>query len=166
MSAPNVLVAYASKHGTTREVAEFVAHMLERRGLTVEVEEATRVDTIAQYDAVIVGGGLYMGRWHKDARRLLERHRDQLAGRSLAVFGMGPDSLEDSKIVESRKQLERSLAATRELEPVAVTVFGGALAPESWRFPFSKLPAFDARDWDAIEEWADEVAARISLVAV
>jgi hypothetical protein len=46
-----------------------------------------------------------------------------------------------------------------------VTVFGSALTPETWRFPFSKLPAFDARDWDAIEEWTDEVAARISPVA-
>ena len=166
MPAPNVLVAYASKHGTTREVAEFVAHTLERRGLTVEVEEAGRVGTVAHYDAVVVGGGLYMGKWHKDARRLLERHREQLAGIPLAVFGMGPDSLEESKVVESRRQLERSLAATPELEPVAVTVFGGALTPETWRFPFSRLPAFDARDWDAIEEWTDEVAASISLVAV
>ena len=166
MSPPNILVAYASRHGTTREVAEFVAHTLERRGLTVEIEEAGRVSTVAHYDAVVVGGGLYMGKWHKDARRLLERHREPLAGIPLAVFGMGPDSLEESKVVESRRQLERSLAATPELEPVAVTVFGGALTPETWRFPFSRLPAFDARDWDAIEEWTDEVAASISLVAV
>lgn len=166
MPAPNVLVAYASKHGTTREVAEFVAHTLERRGLTVEVEEAGRVGTVAHYDAVVVGGGLYMGKWHKDARRLLDRHREQLSGIPLAVFGMGPDSLAESKVVESRRQLERSLAATPELEPIGVTVFGGALTPDTWRFPFSRLPAFDARDWDAIEEWTDEVAARISLVAV
>jgi len=166
MSPPNVLVAYASKHGTTREVSEFVAHALKRRGLTVEVEEAGRVSTVAHYDAVVVGGGLYMGRWHKDARRLLERHREPLADIPLAVFGMGPDSLEESKVVESRRQLERSLAATPELEPIAVTVFGGALTPETWRFPFSRLPAFDARDWNAIEEWTDEVAASISLVAV
>ena len=73
MSAPNVLVAYASKHGTTREVAEFVARTLECRGLAVELEEAARVDSVAHYEAVVVGGGLYMGKWHKDARRLLER---------------------------------------------------------------------------------------------
>jgi menaquinone-dependent protoporphyrinogen oxidase len=166
MSAPNVLVAYASKHGTTREVAEFIARTLETRGLAVEVEEAARVDSIAHYDAVVVGGGLYMGRWHKDARRLLERDRRDLAGVRLAVFGMGPDELEESKVVESRKQLDRALAATPELTPVAVAVFGGALKPETWRFPFSRLPAFDARDWDEIEEWADQVAASISPVAV
>jgi menaquinone-dependent protoporphyrinogen oxidase len=166
MSAPSVLVAYASKHGTTREVAEFVAQTLEMSGLAVEVEEAARVGSIAHYDAVVVGGGLYMGRWHKDARRLLERHRRALAGVRLAVFGMGPDELEESKVVESRRQLDRALAATPELTPVAVTVFGGALKPETWRFPFSRLPAFDARDWDEIEEWAEEVAASISPVVV
>ena len=166
MAGHSVLVAYASKHGTTREVAEFVARTLEQRGLTVEVEEAARVGSIAHYDAVVVGGGLYMGKWHKDARRLLERHRHELSGVRLAVFGMGPDEIAESKVRESRRQLDRSLAATPELEPVAVTVFGGALQPEAWRFPFSRLPAFDARDWDEIEEWAEEVAASISPVAV
>lgn len=166
MSAPSVLVAYASKHGTTREVAEFVAQTLEMSGVAVEVEEAARVGSIAHYDAVVVGGGLYMGRWHKDARRLLERHRRALAGVRLAVFGMGPDELEESKVVESRRQLDRALATTPELTPVAVTVFGGALKPETCRFPFSRLPAFDARDWDEIEEWAEEVAASISPVVV
>jgi menaquinone-dependent protoporphyrinogen oxidase len=166
MTAPSVLVAYASKHGTTREVAEFVAQTLEMSGLAVEVEEAARVGSIAHYDAVVVGGGLYMGRWHKDARRLLERHRQALADVRLAVFGMGPDELEESKVVESRKQLDRALAATPELTPVAVAVFGGALKPETWRFPFSRLPAFDARDWDEIEEWADQVVASISPVPV
>jgi menaquinone-dependent protoporphyrinogen oxidase len=117
MSAPSVLVAYASKHGTTREVAEFVAQTLEMSGVAVEVEEAARVSSIAHYDAVVVGGGLYMGRWHKDARRLLERHRQALADVRLAVFGMGPDELEESKVVESRKQLDRALAATPELTP-------------------------------------------------
>jgi menaquinone-dependent protoporphyrinogen oxidase len=166
MFAHSVLVAYASKHGTTREVAEFVARRLETHRLAVDVEEAARVGSITRYDAVVVGGGLYMGRWHKDARRLLERHRRDLAGVRLAVFGMGPDELEESKVVESRRQLDRALAETPELEPVAVKVFGGALKPETWRFPFTRLPAFDARDWDEIEEWAEEIAASISPVAV
>jgi menaquinone-dependent protoporphyrinogen oxidase len=164
--APNVLVAYASKHGTTREVAESIAMTLGRSGLTVEIEEARRVRDITRYDAIVVGGGLYMGKWHADARRLLKRHRRELAGMRLAVFGMGPDSLEESKVAESGKQLDRALAATPELEPIAVAIFGGALEPESWRFPFNRLPAFDARNWDAIQGWATDVAARLSPAAV
>jgi menaquinone-dependent protoporphyrinogen oxidase len=161
---PSVLVAYASKHGTTREVAESIARTLGERGLAVELMEARRVDDLTRYDAVVVGGGLYVARWHADARRLLKRNRKELAAKRLAVFGMGPDSLEDSKVAESRKQLDRALAATPELEPIAVTIFGGALEPESWRFPFNRLPAFDARDWDAIHRWAVDLVAQLSPV--
>ena len=162
--ALNVLVAYASKHGTTREVAESIAQTLGERGLSVEIEEARGVGDITGYDAVVVGGGLYMGKWHADARRLLKRHRRELAGKRVALFGMGPDSLEESKVAESRKQLDRALAATPEVEPIAVTIFGGALEPESWRFPFNRLPAFDARNWDAIRGWAKDLAAKLSPV--
>jgi menaquinone-dependent protoporphyrinogen oxidase len=163
--AHNVLVAYASKHGTTREVAESIAGMLrDSGGLTVEIEEAGCVHDISGYDAIVVGGGLYMGKWHADARHLLKRHRHELAEKRLAVFGMGPDSLEESKVAESRKQLDRALAVTPELEPIAVTIFGGALTPETWRFPFNRLPAFDARDWGAVRGWAEEVAAKITPV--
>ena len=163
---PKVLIAYASKHGTTREVAESIAQTLGERGLAVEVEEARRVRDITRYDAVVVGGGLYMGKWHVDARRLLKRHRVALAGKRLAVFGMGPDTLEESKVTESRKQLGRALAAVPELTPVAVTIFGGALEPESWRFPLNRLPAFDARNWDAIEGWAVDLVAKFSPTVV
>jgi menaquinone-dependent protoporphyrinogen oxidase len=163
---PTVLVAYASKHGTTREVAESIAQTLEDRGLAVEIEEAGRVRDITRYDAVVVGGGLYMGKWHVDARRLLKRHREVLAGKRLAVFGMGPDSLEESKVAESRRQLDRALATVPELEPIAVTIFGGALEPESWRFPLNRLPAFDARNWDAIQDWAVDLVAKLSPTAV
>jgi menaquinone-dependent protoporphyrinogen oxidase len=163
---PRILVAYASKHGTTREVAEEIAKTLRGHRLDVELIEAARVHDVGQYEAIVVGGGLYMGRWHADARHLLKRHRHELAQKPLAVFGMGPDSLEESKVAESRQQLERSLAALPELEPIAVTVFGGALKPEAWRFPFSRLPAFDARDWDAIRSWADDVAERFTPAMV
>jgi menaquinone-dependent protoporphyrinogen oxidase len=164
--APKVLVAYASKHGTTSEVADSIAGTLQELGLAAEIKEAGRVHDIAPYDAVVVGGGLYMGKWHADARHMLKRHRQELAGKRLAVFGMGPDSLDESKVAESRRQLEHSLAATPELEPIAVAIFGGALEPESWRFPFNRLPAFDARDWDAIRGWAEEVAAKLTPTPV
>jgi menaquinone-dependent protoporphyrinogen oxidase len=161
-----VLVAYASKHGTTREVAESIAGTLRQLGLSVELLEAQKVRDVARFEAVVVGGGLYAGKWHADARRLLKRHRHALADKHLAVFGMGPDSLDESKVAESREQLERALTAVPELEPIAVTIFGGALKPENWRFPLNRLPAFDARDWDAIRAWAEEIAAKLAPVPV
>lgn len=152
-----VLVAYASKRGSTREVAEAIAETLRRHGLSVEIEPAGAVASVEDYGAVVLGGSLYMGRLHADARRFLDAHRAALARRPLAVFAMGPQTLEESDVAGSRAQLDKALAKVPELEP-AVAVFGGVVDPSKLRFPLSRLPASDARDWDAIAAWAAEIA--------
>lgn len=153
-----VLVAHASKHGSTREVAEAVAAVLEQRGVAVDVQPAAVVDDVGPYDAVVLGGALYFGRWHADARAFLERHRAVLAPLPLAVFALGPVG-DTGTLEESRAELDRALAGTPELEPFAVGVFGGVIDPSKLRFPLSRMKAQDSRDWDAIRAWAEAVAA-------
>jgi menaquinone-dependent protoporphyrinogen oxidase len=155
MSQTRVLVAHASRHGSTQEVAEAVAGTLRTRGLAVDVLPAAGVAHLRQYSAVVLGGALYAGRLHKDARRLLARHRDALAARTLAVFALGPKTLDAESVASSRAQLDRALTG---VEPAFVAIFGGVIRPEALRFPLNRIPAVDARDWDAIERWANEVA--------
>lgn len=149
-----VLVAYASKHGSTREVAERVADRLRDAGLEVELESAGRIAEVGGYDAVVLGAAIYMGRLHPEARSLLGR----LDGARVAVFAMGPQTLGDDEVASSRQQLDSSLAKAPGVEPFAVAIFGGVFDPRKLRFPLNRLPEFDARDWDAIDAWADEVA--------
>jgi menaquinone-dependent protoporphyrinogen oxidase len=151
----SVLVAFASKHGTTREVAERVRDRLSAAGAEVELSSAGRVADVSAYGAVVLGAGIYMGRLHPEARALLER----LAGVRCAIFALGPDSSAEEKLAESRAQLDGALRKARGVEPVAVAVFGGAFDPRKHRFPLNRLPEFDARDWDAIDAWADELAS-------
>jgi menaquinone-dependent protoporphyrinogen oxidase len=160
-----VLVAYASKLGTTREVAESIGSTLRSQGLDVEVRAADAVANLDGLDAVVLGGGLYMGRLHTDARRFLKHHRDRLAELPLAVFAMGPGSTSEKDIAASRKQLDHALEKVPELRPVEIAIFGGALDPTRLHFPFNRMPACDARDWDAIEAWALRVAAALTGVA-
>lgn len=159
MSQP-VLVAYATKHESTHEVADAVASRLRELGHEVEVRPAAQVGTLERYGAVVVGGALYMGRWHRDARRFLARRREELARMPVAVFAMGPLKLEASDVQAARAQLDRALAKEHALEPVAVAVFGGVVDPAKLRFPFNRMEAGDARDWAAIRSWTDEIAAR------
>ena len=154
-----LLVAYATKHGSTHEVADAVAVRLRERGLEAEVRSARGVATLAPYDGVVIGGALYMGRWHSDARRFLSHHRDELAVLPLAVFAMGPLTLKDEDVADSRKQLAHALAKEPRLEPVTVAIFGGVVNPAKQHFPFTHVAASDARDWDEIRSWADSVAA-------
>lgn len=151
------LVAYASKRGSTEEVARAIAGRLRDAGQHVDVRAADLVEDVAGYDGVVLGGALYAGRWHGDARGFVRRHRDALRVRPFAVFALGPLTLEEEQVAGSRKQLSGALERL-EIEPTVVTVFGGAVDPAKLRFPFNRMPASDARDWAAIGRWADAIA--------
>jgi menaquinone-dependent protoporphyrinogen oxidase len=155
----HVLVGYATKHGSTIEVAEAIAAALRVSGHEVDVAAAADVRALDDYSAVVLGGALYMGRLHQDAGGFLKRHRHALRELPLAVFAMGPKTVAEADLVASRKQLDHALAAVPELTPAAVTIFGGVVDPGKLRFPFTRMPASDARDWDAIGAWSREVSA-------
>jgi carbamate kinase len=159
--AGRVLVAYASKHGSTEEVARTVAAGLTRRcgdRVDVEVRPASEATDVHDYDAVVLGGALYTGRLHRDARRFLKAHHDVLAAKPFAVFAMGPRTLAETDVDQSRAQLDHALADMPDIQPVLVSIFGGAVDPSKLHFPFNRMPASDARDWDAVDAFADEVA--------
>jgi menaquinone-dependent protoporphyrinogen oxidase len=156
-----ILVAHATKHGSTREVAEWIARRLGSHDLTVELKPAAEVGDVAEYDAVVLGAALYMGRLVPDARRFLARHRTELAARPFAIFAMGPLTTSEHDVGGATKQLEAGLAKAPELHPFASAVFGGVVDPAQLRFPFSRMKASDARDWNAIETWSDELAVNL-----
>lgn len=155
-----VLVAYATNRGSTREVADAVATTLRNHGLEVDVRPAGEVADVIAYDAVVLGTAIYMGRLHGDARKLLKQQRDALGARPFAIFAMGPRTLSDDDVAGARKQLKKSLERASVVADAAA-IFGGVIDPAKLSFPLNRLPASDARDWDAIHAWAAEVAAKI-----
>ena len=145
-----VLVVYATRNGSTREVAEAVAAALRDEQVDVTVSPASAVKApVDDHDLVVVGGAIYSGRWHHDAHRFLKRHRKELVTTPVAVFGMGPRADEDEAWTRARAQLDRGLGRHGWLAPVAVTVFGGVDPPRR-----ADRPRRDIRDWDRIREWA------------
>ena len=154
-----VLVAYATKHGSTREVAESIACTLKAFAADVEFGEAREVRSqpghgpgqARRWTLVVLGAPLYSGRWHRDAHRFLRRHRKELAGVPVAVFGMGPRKDDVLAWERSRTQLDRALAKHSWLTPTAVMVFGGVDPPD-------KRPRRDLRDWTKIDAWAASIA--------
>jgi menaquinone-dependent protoporphyrinogen oxidase len=164
-----VLVGYATRTGSTQEVAEAVAETLRASGLAADIRPVRDVRTLAGYDAVVLGAPLYMFRWHKDARRFLSRLRNALAERPVAVFALGPvhEPHDEQEWQASREQLDRALAAYPWLTPVAIEMFGGKYDPATLRFPIrwfaGNEPASDLRDWAAIRAWARDLAAKLEM---
>lgn len=163
----SVLVAYATKYGSTREVAERIGETLRQEGLAVDVTPADKVSDLGPYSAVVLGTPLYIGKMLKDATALLERNRAGLEQLPVALFTLGPVSASDD-MAEARKQLDVVLAKLGWLKPVAVEMFVGKFDPASLRgldklvtkpkaSPLYHAPARDERDWSAIERWAESL---------
>ncbi len=157
-----VLVAYATKRGSTREVAADVGRVIRQSGAEVEISPARDVKDLDRYQAVVLGGALYYGRWHKDARKMLKRFRSKLTSLPLAVFAMGPKETTPEALESAGVGLTRALAEVPEVHPFSTAIFGGAIDPKKLHLPFSRMPAGDARDWKAIQDWADEVVHGLS----
>jgi menaquinone-dependent protoporphyrinogen oxidase len=155
-----ILVAYATKHGSTQEVAEAIAARLGDTG-TVDLHPVSGVNDVGAYGAVVLGAPLYMGRWSGDALTFLRRNHKALAAMPVAVFALGPLDPEGKDRPGAQKQLDHALSKVHDFHPVDVALFGGRVDPAKLRFPFNRMPASDARDWDAIHVWADGLAATL-----
>lgn len=187
-----VLVVYGSRHGGTRGIAERIGDVLRSEGLDAEVADANGIAAdVASADGVVVGSGVYMGSWLREAVAFIERNEASLATRPLWLFSSGPlvgstakksagGALEDALGPADgpgsggRKKIAELSAITH---PRDHQVFNGAFDPDdpprtiAERFvrlmPMSKgiLPAGDFRDWEAIEAWAREIAGQLAPVS-
>jgi len=104
----SVLIAYATRYGSTQEVAERIAATLRQAGLQVEVQAARQVRTLEGYRAVVLGAPLYIGSWLKDARRFLTKHQAALAQVPVAMFTLGPTRAEED-VAPIRTQMDEQI---------------------------------------------------------
>jgi len=166
---PMVLVAYATRNGSTKEVAHAVAETLRQSELAVDCAPVESVRSLNGYAAVVIGVPLYMGRLHKDARRFLTTHRDALSRIPVAMFVLGPVQKDEKDWTGARGQLEKEMKKYPWLKPVASQIFGGKFDPANLGFPFTLIPplrkmkAMDARDWMAIRAWTVDVCRKAIL---
>jgi menaquinone-dependent protoporphyrinogen oxidase len=169
-----ILMAYATRTGSTQEVAEAVAVTLRESGLEVDIQPMRNVRTLEGYGAVVLGAPLYMFHWHKDALSFLSRYREVLTdGLPVAIFAGGPFAKGDEKEwQEVRKQLDQELAKFAWLRPIAVEIIGGKFDPAKLSFPLNlmpalkQMPASDLRDWTAIRAWASNLATKLQSASL
>ena len=184
-----VLVVYASRHGSTRGIAQRIEEVLRTEGLEVDIAPADHASGVGAADAVVVGSAVYMGSWLKEAVEFVKRNEVRLAELPLWFFSSGPlpgsslgkgpdvDPLTDALGPEEgpgsggRKKIDEITAATF---PKDHRVFLGAFDPNDPAKVTSErlvrllpavkkaLPAGDFREWDAIEAWAHEIAATLA----
>ena len=165
-----ILIAYASRAGSTGEVAEAIAEVLCQEDLAVDLRLARDVSDVSAYQAVVVGSAIYMGRWLSEAADFLEAHRDTLSKIPVAWFTVCMTLKDDTE--ENRRTVAAYLDPVRErvpqVRPRDVGLFAGRLQGNNLSALYRlivktmDLPEGDYRDWTAIRAWAQELPRLLS----
>lgn len=161
----NVLVEVASRHGSTQEMAYAIAGELRANGCEASVYTVNPDIDLNPYDAVILGSAIYMGKWLPEAQAFVNRNASRLQSKPVWLFSSGPLGTPDPKPVEELADLPALLEATGARDH---QVFVGKLdkrqlgVGERLAVKLVKAPEGDFRDWDAIREWAQGIAATLA----
>lgn len=167
-----VLVAYATKYGSTKGIAEFIADKLRQAEMQAEARHVGEVRNPGDYNAFVIGSAIYMFHWLKEAKEFVMRNRAILANRPVWLFSSGPLGTEtkdaqgrDLRVVTEPKEI----GELREIiKPRDHRVFFGVLDSSKLGFAHQmicKMPAVrealtegDFRDWNDIEAWVNGIA--------
>ena len=163
-----VLVTVASKHGNTRGIGEAIGASLTDAGIDVVVSAPEETADLQEFNAVIIGSGVYVGKWLPDARSFVERHADELRERPIWLFSSGP-------LGDPPKPAEDPVDIGALVELVGARghrLFTGNLDREQLGLGeravtrMVRAPYGDFRAWPEIRAWAAEIAAALRAVAV
>jgi menaquinone-dependent protoporphyrinogen oxidase len=157
----DILIAVASKHGSTMQIAQTIADELDSLGMNAQVREVEETEDISEFDAVLLGSAVYYGKWMKEARQFAQDHKAALTAKPVWLFSSGP--LGDRP--PEPKDAPRDIAGIAGMTGArGHTIFVGSLDKEKLGFAEKlvvkgvKAPYGDFRDWRAVREWAGEVA--------
>lgn len=160
-----VLVTYASKHGSTAEIAEAIADRLRSRDLAVDSLPIPEEPAVEGYDAAVIGSAVYMGAWMKPATSFLDRYADALAAIPVWLFSSGPITGTDRDALSVKQT-----AALEAMHPRDHRIFGGVVDLSKLGFverrivKMVKAHEADQRDWADVDAFADEIADALATV--
>jgi menaquinone-dependent protoporphyrinogen oxidase len=163
-----ILVAYASRKGSTAGIAQAIGKELISEGYAVDISAIKSVTSIVGYNAVVIGAPIYTGKITGDVAAFVAANRDGLSRLPVAGFvtGIAPVYPKTGDVKGFIDQLVTALAP---ISPVAVTMFAGTLDAGKMNLversltSLMKIPTGDFRDWDAIATWTKTLAGKMGL---
>ena len=162
-----ILVAYATKCGSTREIAEFMTKTLQDEGIYADLGEMKNVKSVKEYNGLILGAPMYMFRIIGDAHTFLNKQKKYIENTPTAFFSLGPTQEKEEDWKNVWGNFEKELSKHSWFQPIAKEVFGGKLDSSKLVFPYNllpgkdQLPQGDIRDWEKIKAWTESLPPKL-----
>lgn len=161
---PKVLVAVASKHGATQEIAEKIWRILGESGISVDFKKIDASTDIRDYDAFILGSAVYVGSWLEAAKDFVEKNSEDLSKKPVWLFSSGPIGEPAKPAGDKSVNISDILMATKAKEH---RIFNGKI--DKNRLSFGEKAIIlavgakegDFRDWPEITAWAKSLVKAI-----
>lgn len=160
-----VLVAYASEHGATAQIAQTIAKVLRQFNLDVTAKRVETIESLRDYHAIVLGSAIYVGDWLPEAEAFLETYQNELAVLPIWIFSSGPTGTEDPLKLLNGELVPPSVSERiNSLHPREIRVFHGKIdlrrlqPDERDLIKAADMPRGDYRDWDAIKLWATNIS--------
>jgi menaquinone-dependent protoporphyrinogen oxidase len=167
---PRILVGYASTCGSTGEIAAAIGKKLCAANARTDVRHLTDVTDLDGYDAFVIGSAIHGGMWMPEAMKFLRERRGTLAKAPVAYFisciALAEDKDDTRKLAQG--YVERPLKLVPQIRPVAFGKFAGkvdyANMPKRYQPVMRRIVPSDtdARNWDAIGQWGEQIAPRLT----
>jgi menaquinone-dependent protoporphyrinogen oxidase len=159
-----VLVAYASKYGSTGGVADAIGKELCSKEMAADVALIRNAGNLSSYRGVIIGSAIYMGKWMSEAVDFVKENKDALSKVPIAYFlvGMTLSRPTEENRAKALSYMDPILKAVPEIKPVSMGTFAGAMDYNNLSWINKKIlkskgtPEGDFRHWNNIRAWARE----------
>ena len=180
------LIAYGTYFGATAGTAEEIRTILQEEGFEVKSAnmKEEKIQDISEYNLIVVGSGMRMGNWTKEAEDFVRKFQKDLENKKLALFISSLKPVEEKegktdRVARIRKIGLEDKILNYHLNPITTGQFGGIVDYNQMGFIIRKSMeigyksalqrngfkettpgVYDLRDWNEIRSWARELAQK------
>ena len=160
----HLLVAYATRAGSTAEIAAAIGESLRQRSFAVDVKPIKDKPSLTDYQTIILGSAIRMGKWLPEATKFIEANQATLSQLPVALF-----TVHMLNVGEDETSRAARLAYLTSIRPL---LNGAEEVYFEGKMDLTRLSAFDRfiakmvkavdadrRDWGKIRAWVPATLA-------
>lgn len=166
-----ILIGYATRAGSTADIAAGIGESLSDRDFRVEVVSLKEKPDLDGYQAVLLGSAIRMGSWLPEAVEFIEMNREQLNGLPTALFTVhmlntGEDDASRTNRLAYLDKIRPMLNDPEEVYFEGVMDFSRLSFLDRLIAKMVNAVEADNRDWEQIRGWTPEIIQNLDQEVV